>query len=517
MLTPPQIDFKALPSNPSTTSLHAQATDPRTSNQWFVFEEFVPREYRDQLTNPKKKRNALGFTVKPKQWKPAQTLNGKPYTSGMAPQSPGFGASEFDAMLKSTRGMTRKISAGDDTTESWHANLPVKNGAPLGISTPTFAVPLQPQPEPLTLAPSTPKRPPASPRAMGSATRSGGLASRFKIGSAKRGTVGSEYDPSLDFETRTASEGSEGSPDRMFPERSFGLGGLGSPGKKHARRQSKDDAWVDIMVADQSRRLRDQDASFRGGVGGGLAFPAESSSTLRRGRASSDPDIQQGHQKHRTTYGDNEDDFTTGTAPVPASPPAGYLSSDEEIMPIPREASPDPAGHIFEPEPAEPVAPGRPSQETRYEEDRDEFEAESDFEPTSDDHHGRDQDLTTQSFAVSDGGFREDDLTTSSFGQPISPLLLPRRGGLDNNGDRPATAISSLINMYSERDAQAQGGAVRPSRLPVRATTKEAVPVPVDDALVAPPIPPALEPGRASPSRYIHGAPLHNVLEEEDD
>ncbi|KAG8686107.1 hypothetical protein FRC08_012743, partial [Ceratobasidium sp. 394] len=234
------IDFKALPTNSSSANLLAQSSDPRTSNQWFVFEEFVPREYRDQLTNPKKKRNALGFSVKPKQWRPATTLNGKPYTSGMPPRSPGYGTADFDTMLKNTKGVTRRISAGDDTTESWNPVPFGTNGAGVAASTPTSVPPIQTLS--LTPTPTTPKRPTASPRgAAGSATRSG-LSSRFRIGSAKRGTVGSEYDPNLDFETRTASEGSDGSPDLAYPERSFGLGGLSTPSKKHGRRQSKDDA-----------------------------------------------------------------------------------------------------------------------------------------------------------------------------------------------------------------------------------------------------------------------------------
>ncbi|KAG9119317.1 hypothetical protein FRC07_005708 [Ceratobasidium sp. 392] len=508
------IDFKALPANPAATNL-LSPSDPRTSNQWFVFEEFVPREYRDQLTNPKKKRNALGFSVKPKQWKPATTLNGKPYTSGMAPHSPGYGASEFDAMLRSSKGVTRKISAGDDTTESWGSIPPGANGtAMLRVATPTqYASPIQTQA--LTPPPTTPKRLPPSPR-VGSASRPG-LSSRFRIGSAKRSNIGSEYDPSLEFETRTASEGSDGSPDRLHPEHSFGLGGPSPPGKKHSRRESKDDAWVDILVADQARRMRDQDATFSS-RGGGVAFPTGSSSTLRRGRATSDPDIQQQHQhqhqhqQHRMAY-DEEEEYTTGTAPVPSSPPAGYRSEDEEVMPIPRESSPDPAAHIMvNPDPVEPAIPGRPSQETRYEEDQEDYEPDSDFEPTSDDHHTR-EDMTSQSFALSDAGYREDDPTTSSLGQEISPKLFPRTGG-GMNGERTGGAVSSLVSMYAERDAQALTAMAKPSRLPVRTASKGQVP---DDELIAPPIPPALEPGRASPSRYIHGAPLQNVLEEEDD
>jgi len=189
-------------------------------------------------------------------------------------------------------------------------------------------------------------------------------------------------------------------------------------------------------------------------------------------------------------------------------------------MPIPREPSPDP-GHFHPPPADDPaITPRRPSHDTRYDDEPEDYEPESDFEPTSDDHHQPaprqepEHDLTTSSFPVSDGGYKEDDLTTSSLGQPVSPRLMTRRIGL-NNPDRPVTAVSSLIDMYSERDAQA--GVVRPSRLPVRAVSKEPALAEPNDVLAAPPIPPALEPGRASPSRYVHGAPLHNVMEEEDD
>lgn len=414
-------------------------------------------------------------------------------------------------MLKETKNVTRKISAGEDTNESWNSN-PV---AP-AISTPVYNTQLPAQMQVLSVNPTTPKRPPPSPRGPVSAGRSGGLSARFKLGSAKRVGAGSEYDPNLDFETRTASDGSEGSPDQLHPERSFG----GTPTSKHSRRQSKDDSWVDILVADQGRRMKDQDATFRGGMGAGLAgvgmpFPTGSSSTLRRNRSNSNPDRPK--SQLRMAYDDDEEDFTTTTAPVPVSPPAGYRSSDEEVMAYPREPSPDP-GHFHPPPANDPsLSPGRPSHDSHFD---DEYEPESDFEPASEDQHQQaprqeyEQDLTTSSFPVSDGGYREDDLTTSSLGQPVSPHLMTRRIGL-NNPDRPTTAVSSLIDMYSERDAQP--GVVRPSRLPVRATSKGPIAVEPIDALVAPPIPPALEPGRASPSRYVHGAPLHNVLEEEDD
>ncbi|KAF8666934.1 hypothetical protein RHS04_09376 [Rhizoctonia solani] len=528
------VDYKALPPTGPLLSL-STSSDPRTSNQWFVFEEFVPREYRDQLTNPKKKRNALGFTIKPKQWKPATTLNGKPYQSGMVPSSPGLRESsntrdsDFDAML-SSRGVTRKISVGTQEEGSIESGTGILITAPLYTTGSSEVTPTTP----------TPKRPTASPRFGGTATRSGGgLSARFKLGStSKRGMVGSEYDSSLEFETRTASETSDGgSPDQSHPPvRSFGLP---SPGRNHSRRQSKDDAWVDILVADQGRRMRDQDASFRNGAGP-TAFPTVvhgSTSTLRRGRANSDPDMPRG-----SVYGDNEADFTVTSAPVPVSPPSRFrFVEDEEEMEITRVDSPDPAGgsqaaytrdseisysqdtygrdsqgpygrdsrdsgHLREPTSSEPVPPGRPSYESA-----EDYEPDSDFEPTSDGGHTQEMtsasrrlgDDTAGSIAFSDLSI--DDPTTSSLGQPVSSRLGGNTGG----------GVRSLVQMYAERDKEALA-APKPSRLPVRVGSNIKSDE-LGESLPAPPIPPALEPGRASPSRYVHGAPLQNVEEEPDE
>ncbi|KAF8747730.1 hypothetical protein RHS01_11282 [Rhizoctonia solani] len=482
------VDYKALPPTGPLLSL-STSSDPRTSNQWFVFEEFVPREYRDQLTNPKKKRNALGFTIKPKQWKPATTLNGKPYQSGMVPSSPGLRESsntrdsDFDAML-SSRGVTRKISVGTQEEGS------IESGTGILITAPLYTTGSS------EVTPTTPtKRPTASP---------------FKLGStSKRGMVGSEYDSSLEFETRTASETSDGgSPDQSHPPvRSFGLP---SPGRNHSRRQSKDDAWVDILVADQGRRMRDQDASFRNGAGP-TAFPTVvhgSTSTLRRGRANSDPDMPRG-----SVYGDNEADFTVTSAPVPVSPPSRFRDSEisysqdtygrDSQGPYGRDSRD--SGHLREPTSSEPVPPGRPSYESA-----EDYEPDSDFEPTSDGGHTQEMtsasrrlgDDTAGSIAFSDLSI--DDPTTSSLGQPVSSRLGGNTGG----------GVRSLVQMYAERDKEALA-APKPSRLPVRVGSNiksdelgESLPAPH---------PPALEPGRASPSRYVHGAPLQNVEEEPDE
>ncbi|KAJ7746166.1 hypothetical protein DFH07DRAFT_1038602 [Mycena maculata] len=134
---------------------------------------------------------------------------------------------------------------------------------------------------------------------------------------------------------------------------------------------------------------------------------------------------------------------------------------------------------------------------------------------------------------------------------------------------------SALIDMFREREQRtaspakptlpaspaqpaAPAPALAPSRLPVRTTSRDAAaltpeptkppaplpktpPAPVSAPLPKPPAPtpapapaktaspplldptviepprPLLDSGRASPARYVHGAPLHNVLEEEEE
>jgi hypothetical protein len=111
---------------------------------------------------------------------------------------------------------------------------------------------------------------------------------------------------------------------------------------------------------------------------------------------------------------------------------------------------------------------------------------------------------------------------------------------------------AALIEMYRERE---RGGTTKPpsispvgplaaSRLPVRTSSLNkdvSVPAPVIPAVTIPPPPkvappspkpsspepehldidvphiPFDDPDRSSPLRYVHGAPLHNVLEEEEE
>ncbi|KAJ7430346.1 hypothetical protein B0H11DRAFT_1764435, partial [Mycena galericulata] len=135
---------------------------------------------------------------------------------------------------------------------------------------------------------------------------------------------------------------------------------------------------------------------------------------------------------------------------------------------------------------------------------------------------------------------------------PATPTAPNGNGSAHSDIASPKPAVpsktSALIDMFREREqrtgspakpaAAAPAPAPAPSRLPVRAVPREpapAVPSPttapppapvpaptksspplLDPILIEPPRP-LVDTGRASPARYVHGAPLHNVLEEEEE
>lgn len=102
--------------------------------------------------------------------------------------------------------------------------------------------------------------------------------SRFKFSTglpvsphpAKKGTYPPAEYSSVEFETRLASYSDE--------ERNSGGDGVTDEAEKQKRRQSRDDAWVDILVATHNRRMGGQEAEMRA--------PGE-----RRRRVGPDPEL----------------------------------------------------------------------------------------------------------------------------------------------------------------------------------------------------------------------------------
>jgi hypothetical protein len=146
-------------------------------------------------------------------------------------------------------------------------------------------------------------------------------------------------------------------------------------------------------------------------------------------------------------------------------------------------------------------------------------------------------------------------INTNAAAAPTTP---PSNGRTAETARTPTSKTAALIEMYRERERGGTGSVpplnppaivVQPlnvSRIPVRSASVPAkdkedaasiptsiptipspapTPSPTPSPRASPPEPPVLglpsttfeDPGRVSPARYVHGAPLHNVMEEEEE
>ena len=343
---------------------------------------------------------------------------------------------------------------------------------------------------------------------------------RFKIAGSGKKNIASEYDPDLDFETKTASDSSGGD----TPTR----------GRKHGRRESKDDAWVDILVGDR-RRMEGQEAVMgrapvmhhENGNGNGNVYDAELGSMLPPSemlrtpresltRSHSDPDI--GHAAKaiiasRPTHG-YFDKYGAGRAKA-------YTEDDEdeeEVMEVPR------ASYIEATRPEIRVDPAAEfGYHNRHESGSSYRATGSDFEPalTPTRYHQDETEIDSRPVSgISYVARTESDLTASPISGhddlPPSPRVRKPTG----------SGVGSLVEMYAKKDEEASKSAYEPkaSKLPVRSgsgggsTSPQPPTISQPQASVLPP-PPSIEDPvnrmlNPSPGRYVHGAPLHNVLEE---
>ena len=287
-----QVEFKALPTsrsqNASGIDANGSTPDPRTSSALLLFEEFVPYEYRESLLSqgtkppirtrllpsipsllsPNKKNNN-------KQWKPAATLNGKPYIVGTVPRSPNAREAEFERLLAGGGGAVTKVLTLDSAVHNDGNRLRVATpdvGEPSKKGIGNFSVitqwPLHPnERESAEAPPPTPSKGPETPTKLGLArvsSPSSTKKSRFRFpGTVNKSGLSPAEAESVDFETRLASY----SDDEFNGQDEFGkLKGKGISNKdaRKSKRLSKDDAWVDILVAsNNSNRLGDQDAEMR--------------------------------------------------------------------------------------------------------------------------------------------------------------------------------------------------------------------------------------------------------------
>ena len=599
----PQVEFKSLPMSRSTISA---GTDPRTASSVFLFEEFVPLEYRQQLSAGVQNKRTLASFFSPgksKQWKQAATLNGRPYVVGHVPRGLNHREAEFEGLLQGDNSSTKVISLGRDGpvkrevshAESFASSL--RRTRTEDVSAPLFV----PSREETTPRASTPVAPPVP---ASTSKRRFRLPTGLPLTpNARTSGLTPSQAEDIDFETRLASYSDDELNNSNSKSRKL---------TKEERRRSKDDAWVDILVASHTRRVGNQDAELRRSPAG----------PRPRNVSRQDPEMA-----------------SLEVAQVLAavrgpSPTLDGESVDIEPMNVPHRSKIDSLGSpleeqyaptipgsldLMEPEevPGVELAPPRPQRRMGY----------FDLHPERRRFKG-DDDIFDQFARAADAEEHDDpprtsDVTESVYSSgatpPASPLpavhrLQPQREPpspvafpssshspsvptptkiptltlapvptpapstqapsprdlqrqqevRDRLSGKPGPKASSLIEMYREKERQASGGSgnspgksstatsiVTQQQQPQQRLTtveKESTPLP------PPPAPPSSEPslsptdtpvmgqggelepegeeggggfmeppnfdpdhGRESPYRYVHGAPLHNVVEEEEE
>jgi hypothetical protein len=556
-----QVEFKAIPFD-QPTIVPSPGADPRTTNCVMLFEEFVPLEYRQQLlvsSNSRPRFRSLFHTRSSKQWKPAPTLNGRPYVVGLVPQSPTLRELEFDTLLKSSTG-TKVISLTSHPStrrpSSPHSGdayrISTMSTAPQPLGPPTTVSPQKATPR---VADSDINQPQAPAKKTSRFRLPGGIPVPSSSGVRKSGIAPAEYS-TVDFETRLASYSDD--------EYNSSPSGPDSSKKKHEKRESRDDAWVDILVSSQERRLGGQDAE--------LKRPGQR--RLRPGR--SDPELAKQEVakalaavKERAPSTD--DGASAVIEPITRPTDVSFESTAGDIAVLVDEVETVPSAktlavlddlHAGEPDYPHVVLAARRKPNVGY------FDLHPDRRPTQARPSFEDEDpralLHADSDDDEDGGARDNevegslpqpppkprsstDSATDELEDPTPPPPLPGPVRIEipewtgppykpeeekehptstaPNGDHPSSKTAALIEMYRQRE---QGNLVSPSRLPVRSSSKESVTPapstvsvqsqtpslshlhPLQDPLVG-------EDGRHSPGRYYHGAPLHNVLEEEEE
>ncbi|KAH9946731.1 hypothetical protein B0H21DRAFT_387570 [Amylocystis lapponica] len=573
------VEFKSLPI--ARTTAVSGTADPRTSTTLILFEEFVPLEYRQQLAvsgaNRRRLPSLFSNSSKSKQWKPAPTLNGRPYVVGHVPPSPSYREVEFEGLLHANESVTKIISLNRSPSgENGNSNLKtiITNNLNKGMSLTASNVAAPGQTEHTTgphfLNPvlSRTTSPVALIRTM---TRQDGVESpppgtspstkrRFRLPVSptnRRSTILQEYD-AVDFQTRLAS----------FDDDDARSG--------HGRGRSRDDAWVDILVANSSRRIGGQDAELRGAMlKGGRSDPELASQEVHevlasvQGQLSTDDEdddhmepVDPEHfgvfyshdtdadtatlestlerERDSALYGDDEDD--SSTAPTNTRR-VGYFDLHPERRPSVRIDDDDPRSQFSRQSFDSDAEPQTPIQVAQLKDD-----AAPSF--TSDEEPVRQRTLPHPNNSTAPipavnvlPPTPKADLAFPSIPKPpadTSPSATKKPA-------QTASKTASLIEMYRERERAGTTPTASPapipaSRLPVRTNASLPSQTSTDKERSTSPAPDARPVSQVSvsttvtetesdvdsmmiledvepnlPIRYVHGAPLHNVLEEEEE
>jgi len=325
--------------------------------------------------------------------------------------------------------------------------------------------------------------------------------------------------------------------------------GLGRPMTKQEKRQSKDDAWVDILVSGSSRRFGGQDAVLRARRSDPDLMKQEVAQVLAAVQGHPPSDDEQDEVVMEPV--DEPTRFSVENPPSSSDHgPFGVSTAEEgEEESIPTPARRRPGYFDLHPERRRGVfstAEDDPRSRLAY----DDSDSETDYPRKESLDWGRQSgDNEPERFAP---------VPTQAVTPPRALPLKPDARSLSPNptngeGLLPSPMItpppsqpsksktSSLIEMYREKERAAAQPDPQPARLSPQppASPQPGPPEPIRPLplLVSkpgpsdapPPQPRTPSPGASEdtlanfdksptgPGRYIHGAPLHNVLEEEED
>ncbi len=360
------------------------------------------------------------------------------------------------------------------------------------------------------------------------------------------GVPPAEYS-SVDFETRLASLDGEDVYEDYPPV--------------DGRPESREDAWVDILVGTQERRMGDQEYGARGKGRGEdvdlvslevqkalkgvrkMSQSPESQRTERNPvRDEEEESIEVERVPSRLAMNDFADDLQQPqyydesldydadgpSAAEQSVQPLDYdqhESEEEEDEPVPV-----PVVEEEEEEEEEPVVRPIPPKRPGY------FDLHPERRPTGNLNGDGGEDPRAR--------FGHDSDSEDEGGPGIRPL--PRVPPIINLDEEPSPSTAplrvpgktaALIEMYRERERKGnvtppkdrERNVTPPRALPTPTPAPKIVEIPTveevdeeeeeEEEVPEPPRVPAIEEeqGRASPGRYVHGAPLHNVLEEEEE
>ena len=513
----------------------------------------MPLEYREQLaikSSSRRRLPSLFSTSGKKQWKPAPTLNGRPYVIGHVPAAPSAREVEFEGLLHGNNS-TRILSLNPKRSSGFHP-LPY----PTSVETPT--TPKAPERRPI---PRTPRNEdthsdfPSSPAIRKSLFRP-----------SRKSMIPSEYS-TVEFATRMASYSDDEANESLDePEH-----------VKQRRRESSAEAWVDILVGQDAETTVEKVHVRRSDPDLARQEVAQVLAAVQN-RSPSPPSVDRVDRDYGMDQHIDQQISDTDVIEVEHVPRASRSAESEERSHQTHESIA--TTHSAEGDEGAAVLNARHvlRQQRRLGYfDLHPERRKTNVESIVDDPRVR----------LADDSDEEEDCELYGPPDPVRPLPVPPTSltkpiihepspitpikSLLQNLDRspetknpigvtsPSSATSktaALIEMYRERERGTTPAKPSPhtspvaplaaSRLPVRISslTKDAPepePAPLIPALTIPPPPkvapppakpsePELEhldadvpripfedPDRSSPGRYVHGAPLHNVLEEEEE